>query len=163
VIATQLVSTFAGSGTGGSANGIGTAATFNGPIGITTDGTDLYVTDFTGNLIRKIVIANQLVSTFAGTGAAGSANGIGTAATFNGPIGITTDGTNLYVTERFGNLIRKIEIATKVVSKLAGSGAFGSVDGMGSAASFTQPYGITTDGTNLYVADSLSFKIRMIE
>jgi len=163
-IATQEVTTFAGTaGAAGAANGIGTAATFNGPNGITTDGTNLYVTEYLGHTIRKIVIATQLVSTFAGSGTGGSANGIGTAATFNGPIGITTDGTNLYVTERFGNLIRKIEIATKVVSKLAGSGAFGSVDGMGSAASFTQPYGITTDGTNLYVADSLSFKIRMIE
>jgi len=164
VIATQEVTTFAGkAGTAGAANGIGTVATFNGPVAITTDGTDLYVTDFTGNLIRKIVIANQLVSTFAGSGTAGSANGVGTAATFNGPIGITTDGTNLYVTERFGHLIRKIEIATQIVSTLAGSGDYGSDDGIGTAATFTQPYGITTDGTNLYVADSLSYKIRMIE
>ena len=49
------------------------------------------------------------VTTLAGTGSSGSANGTGTSASFNGPVGITTDGTNLYVTDRSNHLIRKIE------------------------------------------------------
>ena len=47
------------------------------------------------------------VTTLAGTGSSGSANGTGTSASFYFPNGITTDGTNLYVTDN--NLIRKIE------------------------------------------------------
>ena len=51
------------------------------------------------------------VTTVAGTGSIGSANGTGTSASFHLPRGITTDGTNLYVTEGAGgnHLIRKIE------------------------------------------------------
>ena len=49
------------------------------------------------------------VTTLAGTGSSGSANGTGTSASFNLPRGITTDGTNLYVAEYGNHLIRKIE------------------------------------------------------
>jgi len=61
------------------------------------------------HLIRKIVISTGVVTTVAGTGSSGSANGTGTSASFNLPRGITTDGTNLYVTEGGNHLIRKIE------------------------------------------------------
>jgi len=49
------------------------------------------------------------VTTLAGTGSSGSANGTGTSASFNYPVGITTDGTNLYVADNSNHLIRKIE------------------------------------------------------
>ena len=49
------------------------------------------------------------VTTVAGTGSSGSANGTGTSASFYAPWGITTDGTNLYVADYVNNLIRKIE------------------------------------------------------
>ncbi len=51
---TGVVTTLAGSGTAASTDGTGTAASFNGPNGITTDGTNLYVSEFTGNKIRQI-------------------------------------------------------------------------------------------------------------
>ncbi len=48
------VNTFAGSSTG-FADGVGSAARFNGPIGIAIDSTgNLYVTDYSNHLIRKI-------------------------------------------------------------------------------------------------------------
>ena len=49
------------------------------------------------------------VTTLAGTGSSGSANGTGTSASFYNPIAITTDGTNLYVADMYNHLIRKIE------------------------------------------------------
>jgi len=52
---------------------------------------------------------STVVTTLAGTGSSGSANGTGTSASFNDPRGITTDGTNLYVADRNNHLIRKIE------------------------------------------------------
>ena len=52
---------------------------------------------------------STVVTTLAGTGSSGSANGTGTSASFNHPQGITTDGTNLYVVDSGNNLIRKIE------------------------------------------------------
>jgi DNA-binding beta-propeller fold protein YncE len=164
VIATGVVSTLAGSTTKGSADGKGSAASFNYPEGITIDltGTNLYVSDTDNNEIRKIVIATGVVSTLAGSTTKGSADGTGSAASFNYPYGITTDGTSLYVTDEVNHEIRKIVIATGVVSTLAGSTSSGSADGTGSAAGFHYPYGITTDGINLYVADSENYEIRKI-
>ena len=103
-----VVTTLAGTGSSGSANGTGTSASFNHPTGITTDGTNLYVADSSNHLIRQIVISTGAVTTVAGTGTSGSANGTGTSASLNGPRGITTDGTNLYVVDHGGHLIRKI-------------------------------------------------------
>ena len=52
---------------------------------------------------------STVVTTVAGTGSSGSAdNTTGTSASFNRPTGITTDGTNLYVTDTYNYLIRKI-------------------------------------------------------
>jgi hypothetical protein len=111
------------------------------------------------------LIMNTAVTTLAGSGTAGSVNGTGTAASFYSPQGITTDGTNLYVTDVGNHKIRQIVIAigAGVVTTLAGSGTIGSVDDIGTAASFNYPHGITTDGTNLYVADANNRKIRLIQ
>jgi len=115
------------------------------------------------NKIRKVVIASGVVTTLAGSGSTGSADGTGTAASFTTPAGITTDGTNLYVTDGDQHVIRKIVIDNGTVTTLAGTvGASGTTDGTGSNARFTMPFGITTDGTNLYVADKSSHLIRKV-
>jgi len=89
-----------------SADGTGAAAAFSSPSSIATDGINLYVTDWGNSTIRKIVIATGAVSTSAGTaGTFASANATG----FSGPMGITTDGTNLYVTDTDNSIIRKIQ------------------------------------------------------
>ena len=162
VISTGAVTTVAGTGSSGSANGTGTSASFNNPYGITTDETNLYVADFYNNLIRKIVISTGVVTTVAGTGSSGSANGTGTSASFYYPRGITRDGTNLYVADYNNHLIRKIVISTGVVTTLAGTGSSGSANGTGTSASFYSPEAITRDGTNLYVADTNNHLIRKI-
>lgn len=151
----------------GSNDGTGADARFDNPHGITTDGTNLYVADFTNHTIRKIVIATGVVTTLAGSagnpGAADDPTGLGTA-TFDGPWGITTDGTNLYVTEYYNHTIRQIVIATGAVTTIAGAAGFpGPTDAApGTDARFRVPLGITTDGTNLYVADTLNYTIRQI-
>jgi sugar lactone lactonase YvrE len=165
VISTRVVTTLAGTaGIPGSADGTGGAARFNRPCSITTDGTNLYVADLMNNTIRKIVISTRAVTSIAGAaGSWGFADGTRGAARFNRPDGITTDGTNLYVTDKFNHTIRKIVISTGAVTTLAGTAdSYGSTDGTGSAARFHYPNGITTDGTNLYVADTVNNTIRKI-
>ena len=162
VISTGVVTTLAGTGSPGSANGTGTSASFNGPLGITTDGTNLYLSDPGNHLIRQIVISTGVVTTLAGTGSSGEANGTGTSASFNEPLGITTDGTNLYVADFANHLIRQIVISTGVVTTIAGTGSNGSANGTGTSASFSQPQGITTDGINLFVGDTTNHLIRQI-
>jgi len=164
------VSTFAGSLTGVSGllnSTTGTAALFNRPIGITTDGTNFYVTDYLNNVIRKIDNSG-VVTTLAGTGAAGSSDstdGTGNTATFNSPDGITFDGIQtLYVTDYANQIIRSVDTVSGVVKTIAGIvGVAGSVDSTtGTSAGFNAPLGITTDGTNLYVADYGNQTIRKI-
>ncbi len=159
VISTGDVSTLAGS-TNGFADGTGTAALFNFPKGITTDGTNLYVADTANNRIRKVVISSGVVTTLAGN-TSGNTDGTGTAALFNSPRGITTDGTNLYVSDYSNHRIRKVVISSGVVTTLAGNTS-GNTDGTGTAALFSNPWGITTDGTNLYVADFGNHRIRKV-
>jgi sugar lactone lactonase YvrE len=105
-----------------------------------------------------------IVSTLAGSGAFGTADGTGTAAQFNNPSGVACDGSgNVYVADNSSNRIRKIVAATGVVTTLAGSGAFGSADGTGTAASFNTPNSVACDGSgNVYVADLNNQRIRKI-
>lgn len=162
---TQAVTLFAGSPTGASgyADGAGSAALFFRPYDVTSDGTNLYVTEFNGCMIRKIVIATATVSTLAGQSqvCGTSVNGTGTAATFTKPKGITTDGTSLFVTESTD--VRQINIATGVVTTIAGGTVVGHVDTIGTAARFNNLEGITTDGTSLFVVDSYYQDIRKID
>lgn len=164
VIASGVVSTLAGSiDQPGYRDGIGTAAGFDFLNGITTDGINLYVTE-SSNTIRKIVIATGQVTTLAGLASqrGGNTDGIGTGARFSGPVGITTDGKNLYVADSNNRTIRQVVIATGEVTTLAGSAVNGVGDGPGSEAGFWRPEAIATDGKNLYVADSSNGKVRQI-
>lgn len=156
------VTTFAGSGSAGSTDGIGISATFNTPIGITTDGTNLFVADYSGRRIRKITISTANVTTLAGSGANGSADGIGISATFGNPVGITTDGTNLFVADAGNHKIRKIQISNADVTTLAGTGTSGSTDATGTLASFSTPTGLTYQGGNLYITEGGNNKIRKL-
>ena len=80
--ASPLVSTFAGSGTPGNSDGPGASASFSEPEGMAIDAAgNVYVADLGNNMIRKIS-PNGVVSTLAGSGAQGAADGQGTAASF---------------------------------------------------------------------------------
>ncbi len=106
-----MVSTLAGEqGNGGSNNGAGSTATFNSPEGVAVDSSgNVFVADSNNNRIRKI-IPGGFVSTYAGTGNGGDANGPATIASFYRPYGIAVDGTgNLYVGDTQNDLIRKIQ------------------------------------------------------
>jgi streptogramin lyase len=105
-----LVTTLAGSGSAGAANGVGTAASFNGPAGITVDVSgNVYVGDSNNNLIRKIA-PDGTVTTVAGTGLAGADNGALNTATFNNPQGVVIDPYGrIFIADTGNNLIREIK------------------------------------------------------
>jgi len=159
-----VVTTIAGqAGISGAIDATGTAATFNRPNGICLDFLgNLYVADRSNHKIRKIT-STGIVTTFAGSGSIGSANGTGPAASFNLPLGVAADaGNNIYVADNNNQRIRKITSA-QVVSYFAGSGSVGAVDATGTSASFNGPTGISADMMgNLFVADQFNHKIRRI-
>lgn len=164
VTSAGVVTTIAGTaGTGGNTDGTGSAALFYGPKSLVSDGTNLYVNDTSNHTIRKVVIATGATTTLAGyAGTSGATDATGSSARFYAPFGIAYDGTNLFVTDTGNQTIRKVTPAG-VVTTLAGTaGTAGFTDATGTSAKFTNPAGIVSDGTNLFVADSSNHTIRKI-
>jgi sugar lactone lactonase YvrE len=158
------VTTFAGSGAGTSLDGNGVGASFSFPDGMSIGPSDvLYVAEYGGNLIRKIT-ATADVTTFAGSGVAGSADGNGTVAQFRGPSSVAVDGAgNTYVAEVDGCVVRQITPGGAVTTLAGTSGTCSFADGVGAAASFRSPGSIAVDATgNLFVADGGNHRIRKI-
>jgi len=162
-IASATVSTYAGSGASGFSNGALASASFDEPYGMALDASgNIYVTDIMNNSIRKITVATGMVSTYAGTGAPGLANGSAPSATFYRPLGCTFDSNgNMYVSDTYNNVIRKIT-AAGTVTTFAGTGASGLTDGPASSATFNFPIGIVVSGNVIYVADTHNNVIRKI-
>lgn len=162
-----VVSTLAGSGIAGFHDDTnGSKASFNQPNGIAIDAMgNIFIADQLNHRIRKINQDGE-VSSFAGSGIAGSADNVeGALANFNHPRTITIDKIgNLYVGDVANNKIRKIS-AAGMVTTIAGTGASGSQDdSLGLRAGFNFPNGITIDKSGkLYIADQLNNKIRTIE
>ncbi len=120
---TGMVSTIAGSGFG-NADGIGTAAMFETPWGFATDGGHLiWIADETANTIRQLDLATGAVTTIAGEPDVYGANdGIGSAAHFDRPVALAYDGHgSLYVADANAQTIRRIWLASRAVSTIAGT------------------------------------------
>ena len=153
-------------GVGGGADGTGSAASFEAPVGMAVDAAgNLYVAEYGGSTIRRVTAAG-VVTTLAGTARMnGSSDGTGAAARFNSPRGIavTANGT-VYVADTYNNTVRQITPAG-VVTTIAGSANAppGSANGAGSVARFSGPEGLAVDAAgNVYVADSGNHLIRKI-
>lgn len=158
------VTTLAGLGENpGSTDGTGTAARFKLPHGIAVNAAgEVIIADASNRKVRKATPA-AAVSTVAGTGAFGSADGPAATATFGGVYDVVVDATGVTYVADGQNTIRKIDTNGEV-STLAGmAGSSGSTDGSGAAARFNNIQGIAlgSDGT-LYVADSWNHKIRKV-
>ncbi len=134
-LVTGIITRVAGNGIHGN-NGDGgpaTAACLSDPQGICTDPAgNLYIADWSGACIRKVTKATGIISTIAGTGAAGHAGdgGPATAATLESPqaICITPNG-DLYFSDLMGEYIRKVTPTTGIISAVAGNGGLFSGDG----------------------------------
>ena len=155
-------------GISGSADGTGSAARFNGPPGVAVDGLgNIYVADATNETIRRVT-SGGVVTTLAGlAGTPGSADGVGSAARFDTPVGVAVDSAgNVYVADWGASTIREVTpVGTNwVVRTLAGlANVSGSADGAGSSARFRQPAGLAVDSVgNVYVADYFNNTIRKV-
>ncbi|MNX95648.1 Serine/threonine-protein kinase PknD [compost metagenome] len=138
----------------GFVDGSYSAARFNYPIGVAMDASGkLYVSDQHNNRIRRIDTDLQ-VSTFAGNG---------DPALFNGPHDLAVDAAgNVLVADHDHNQIKQIA-PDGTIRVIAGSGEYGLADGLGSQASFNEPFGIAVDASgSIYVGDRNNHRIRLI-
>jgi uncharacterized protein (TIGR03437 family) len=159
----NVLSTLAGTNSAGLTNGSGIDARFNAPYDIAKDSATgyLYVSETGNHDVRRISTSGQ-VTTFAGTGAAGFANGSGLFAQFNTPTALSVYNGEIFLCDKNNNRIREIN-SVKEVSTIAGTGSTGTLNGVGSTATFTSPSGIVRDSNgNYYIADTGNHLIRKI-
>ena len=174
---TGRVITLAGqAGQKGASDGLGTAATFEGPRGIAIhpDGERVFIADGFNCTIRELNLTTTEVTTLTGQpGECAAADGAFEDARFRLTIGMVMDSTGryLYAADRGNNVIRRIDLEDQIVETIGGQlplegpGQFrGFADGIGPAAQFAGPGGIdlSADETILYINDTFNNVIRTL-
>lgn len=164
-LSTSVFTALAGQeGVTGYADGAGASAKFYGPHGCAqlADGS-VVVADMANHRLRRVTLAGE-VSTFAGSGVAGTHDAPALSARFQSPRDVAVDAAGyVYVVDIGVTLdsgawvdlrVRRVT-PSGVVQTLAGDGAPGYVDGAGASAEFYGLEGIdvTADGKTVYVSD----------
>ena len=152
------VTTVAGSGSPGYADGTGAAAAFGVVYGLAFNAAgNLCIADSGSSRIR-LMTTGGVVSTFSGNGTAGYADAAAASAEFRSPGGLAADASGtLYVADAGNNLVRKLD------SLGAASTISGTPPGLPAPALFSFPAGVAVDGLgNVFVADTSNSTIRMI-
>ncbi|HYT87113.1 MAG TPA: thioredoxin-like domain-containing protein [Gemmataceae bacterium] len=156
----------AGTGAEGKKNGSFDEATFSDPQGMALDGNTLYIADRKNHLIRALDLKAQTVKTIAGTGVqdrvSRNKGGVGLAVGLNSPWDLYLHKGKLFIAMAGHHQIWAMDTATRRLDPYAGSGREDLVDGPLGSSAFAQPSGLTSDGKNLYVADSEISAIRSV-
>ena len=167
--ASGRIATKAGSGTAGFAGdgGPSAGARVSAPAGLAIDAVgNIYIADAGNNRVRKID-ATGVITTVAGTGAAGSSGdgGQATLASLNDPLGVAIDAAgNLYIADESNNRIRRVDV-TGVITTFAGTGVagFSGDGGQATKATLNFPRAVAVDGSgSLYIADTRSLRVRKV-
>ena len=136
----------------------GTASPFGGPQGMAQIGSTIYVADSSYNVIWQVDANTHICSVFAGMlsqpGYLDAPSGPGTSAQFDGPTGLATDGTNLYVADYHNFVIRRISLSSGAVTTLAGQGPTSGGTTDGSPGKFYYPAGLYYDPVSTLLFES---------
>jgi uncharacterized protein (TIGR03437 family) len=176
VTAAGKVTTFAGNysdGGYGGDNGLATGGFVNHPAGVALDSKgNLYIADTRNNVIRKVTASTGNITTVAGNNQYGYSGdgGPATSAELYNPEGVAVDAVgNIYIADSFNNVIRKVTVATGIIttvagiSQITGVGGFAGDGGLATHALLNYPEGIAVDSSgNLYIADSFNNRIRVV-
>jgi DNA-binding beta-propeller fold protein YncE len=155
----------AGTGTSGKDDGAFGQATFNDPQGLALKGDTLYVADRKNHLIRALDLKAKTVKTVAGTGKQGEqrlASGPPLEIGLNSPWDLQLVGDRLFIAMAGHHQIWLLDLKKDELAAYAGTGRENIADGELTLSNFAQPSGLTTDGKDLYVADSEVSAIRRV-
>ncbi len=167
-----VITTVAGTGSYGYSGDGGQAisASLNQPIGLAIDAAgNLIFADSGNHRIRKVDFTSGVITTIAGTGvlAYGGDGGQATAAKLGLPSGIALDSTgNVLIADFFNSRIRRIDVATGVITTIAGTGTagYGGDNGQATAAKLKFPLDVAVDNQdNVLIADKNNHRIRKID
>ncbi|WP_414549177.1 thioredoxin-like domain-containing protein [Anabaena sp. CCY 0017] len=155
-----------GTGKSGLTDGAFNQGQFFAPQGMAFDPENqiLYVADTENHTLRRVDLQRQIVETIAGTGEQ-SRNisphgGAGLETPLNSPWDIVLLGQTLFIAMAGAHQIWQMNLETSIVKTYAGTGAEACIDGLLTESIFAQPSGITTNGQELYIADSEVSSIR---
>ena len=170
-VSTGTISTVAGNGIYGYTgdSGLATKAELEGPVGVAVDSSgDIYISDYSSEVIRKVDGVTGLIYTFAGTGGCNYSND-GSVATIAGlcePEGLALDiSGNLYIADSENERIREVNAATNIITTVAGDGSRGYFGdgGPATSAELDYPTGVALDTSgDLFIADSDNYVIREV-
>jgi thiol-disulfide isomerase/thioredoxin len=155
----------AGAGEIGAVDGGFATATFHHPQGMALDGDILYVADTENHLIRRLVLNTRTVSTIAGTGVQALGQyrrGLAREVALSSPWDLVLEKGILYIAMAGPHQVWAMNLQHEEIGPYAGSSREDRIDGPLMEAALAQPSGITSDGTNLYIADSEVSAIRSV-
>ena len=164
------ISTYAGTGTSGY-TGDGAAATsanLNNPEGVAVASNgDVYITDTDNHVVRKVAFATGVITTVAGNGSPGVTGdgGAATSARLKSPEDVFVTSTAFYIADTGNHEIRKVTLATGIITTVAGNGSPGSSGDLGAATSarLNSPRGIAVAGNgDIYIGDRSNNKVRKV-
>jgi sugar lactone lactonase YvrE len=169
-VPTLLLSTVAGNGTAGyNGDGAALGVELNYPDGVAVDAAgNVYIADQNNYRIRKVAAGTGLLSTVAGNGQAGFSGEAGpaTSARIYTPRGLAVDTAgNFYFADYNNNRIRKVTVATGIITTVAGNGlsGYGGDGGLGTAAQLNNATAVAVDAAgNLYIADFQNHRVRKV-
>jgi trimeric autotransporter adhesin len=138
------------------------------PESVATDTSgNLYIADYGNNRVREVNVASGVITTVAGNGFGSGATGTGgytgdkgpaTSAELDGPSAVALDSAgNIYIADFYNDVVRKVTVATGIITTVAGDGTFGlgGDNGPATSAELASPIGIAVDAAgNLYIASN---------
>ncbi len=168
---TGVLTTIAGNGVQGFAGdgGQAAAAELDSPAGLAMDGAgNLYIADSHNHRVREVAAATGVITTIAGTGAAGFSGdgGAATAAKVDLPTALAVDASrNIYIADTDNHRVRRVAAGTGLITTVAGNGVegFAGDGGAAVAASIDSPDGLAIDAVGeLFVADTHNGRVRKV-
>ena len=162
-LATDSVSTFAGSGREARLDGSLLEAGFAQPSGMAVVGQTLYVADSESNIIRAIDLNLGEVKTLVGGDLFefGDVDGIGDDVRLQHPLGLLAYGDKILIADTYNHKIRELDPKHDRVTSLFGTGKPGQADG--ASPSFYEPGGLAQANGKLYIADTNNHAIRVVD